>query len=171
MLSFIQKINKFTGYLVSFLMGLMVLDVSWQVFTRYVLRKPSPFSEELAGFFLIWVSLLGAAYAFFKKAHLGIDILTSKLNGFRKQCAEVAVQLVIAFFAFLVMVIGGMRLMAITFRLNQLSPALGIPMGYVYLIIPVSGMLIILYSIGFMTAAIKNKSLLSKTQKDHELPL
>ena len=154
---FIQKINKFTGILVSVVMGFMVLDVSWQVFTRFVLRKPSPFSEELAGFFLIWVSLLGAAYAFYKKAHLGIDILASRLKGFKRKSVEVAINLIIISFALLIIVIGGTRLVLLTLQLNQLSPALGIPMGYVYIMIPVSGILITLYSLGFITKIIKNK--------------
>jgi len=169
--SFIKKINKFTGALVSCLMGLMVLDVTWQVFTRFLLRKPSPFSEELAGFLLIWVSILGAGYAFFKKAHLGIDVLTSKLKGTKKKALEVVIHLIILAFSFLVMVIGGMKLVILTFKLNQLSPSLGIPMGYVYVIIPVSGILIMLYSSGFMAAAIKDKSSHSGTKNEEKEPV
>ncbi len=171
--NFIQKINKITGALVSLLMGLMVLDVSWQVFTRFILRKPSPFSEEVAGFFLIWVSILGAAYAFYKKAHLGIDILSSKLKGLKRQALEVTVNLIILSFALFIMVVGGMKLVIMTFKLNQISPAVGIPMGYVYSVIPLSGILITLYSVGFITAYVKDKdkAILSNTGKKDELPL
>ena len=164
---FIQKINRITGALVSILMGFMVLDVSWQVFTRFVLRRPSPFSEEVAGFFLIWVSILGAAYAFYKKAHLGIDILTSKTKGLKRQALEVIVNLIILCFALFIMVVGGLKLVILTFELNQISPAVGIPMGYVYSVIPVSGILIVLYSIGFIIFALKdkNRSILSNKKK------
>lgn len=171
--NFIQKINRITGALVSIFMGLMVLDVSWQVFTRFILRKPSPFSEEVAGFFLIWVSILGAAYAFYKKAHLGIDILSSRLKGLKRQILEVITGLMILVFALFIMVVGGLKLVILTFKLNQISPAVGIPMGYVYSVIPVSGILIILYSVGFITASVKDKdkAILSNRNKKDELPL
>ncbi|MBD3414236.1 MAG: TRAP transporter small permease subunit [Candidatus Aminicenantes bacterium] len=155
----IGKMNRYTGIFVSFLMGLMVLDVSWQVFTRFVLKKPSPFSEELAGFLLIWVSILGAAYAFHNKAHLGIDILTSQLQGLKRATAEAAIHLIILFFALFVMLMGGARLVMLTFRLNQVSPAMGIPMGFVYSVIPLSGILIVIYSAGFIYTAIKNRNM------------
>ena len=48
--------------------GILVLDVLWQVFTRKVLNDPSKWTEELAIFLLIWVALLGAAVAHWAKA-------------------------------------------------------------------------------------------------------
>ena len=132
------------------LMAVMVLDVSWQVFTRFVLKNPSSFTEELAGFLLIWIGLLGASYALYSKAHLGIDVLTAKLSGKKKQLVEIIVYVIVFLFSFLVMVIGGYRLVNLTFTLNQISPSLGIPMGYVYLVLPISGLLMMYYSIYFI---------------------
>ena len=43
------------------------------------------------------------------------------------------------------MVIGGLRYVYLTFTLGQISPALQIPMGFVYLVIPLSGLLVIYY--------------------------
>ena len=43
------------------LMVLMVFDVVWQVASRYLIGIPSTFTDELAGFLLIWLGLLGAA--------------------------------------------------------------------------------------------------------------
>lgn len=53
--------------------GILVVDVLWQVFARFFLKDPSSWTEELATFLLIWVTLLGSAVALGRGAHLGID--------------------------------------------------------------------------------------------------
>ncbi len=156
-----QKLTKWIDTILSnfliVLMAMMVLDVSWQVFTRFVLRNASSYTEELANFLLIWIGVLGASYALRTKAHLGIDVLTYKLQGIRKKVAEIFVYSFVTLFAFFIMVIGGFRLVQLTFTLNQISPALEIQMGYVYLVLPISGILIIYYSIGFIFKALKGE--------------
>jgi len=147
-------ISKILGVILIILMATMVLDVTWQVVTRFILKNPSPFTEELAGFLLIWVGILGASYAFYTKAHLGIDVLTYKLIGLKKLVVEILINLIVVSFAFFVMVIGGMRLMNLTFKLNQISPALGIEMGYVYLVIPISGVLVVYFALFFIEEAV-----------------
>jgi len=132
------------------LMTIMVLTVTWQVLTRFVLGDPSGFTEELAGFLLIWIGLLGASYAYYSKAHLGIDVLTANLSGRKKQISEILVPAIVFLFALSLMVIGGMHLVRITFTLKQISPAIGIPMGYIYLVLPISGFLFMYYSVIFI---------------------
>ena len=60
------------------LMSVLVVDVLWQVISRYLLSSPSSFTDELAGFLLIWVGVLGAAYVAGRKEHLAIDILVQR---------------------------------------------------------------------------------------------
>jgi len=55
----------------------MILVVTWQVISRYVLRAPSSLTEEIARFGLIWLGLLGSVYTFRNRMHVGIDILVS----------------------------------------------------------------------------------------------
>jgi TRAP-type C4-dicarboxylate transport system permease small subunit len=128
-------------------MSAIVLDVTWQVFTRFILRDPSSFTEELAGFLLIWIGLLGASYALYTRAHLGIDVLTGKLTGLRKYLVGLFINGVVLLFALFVLVVGGLRLVNLTFTLSQISPAMGIPIGYVYLVLPITGILMIFFSI------------------------
>ncbi len=125
-----------------FLMGLLVVDVLWQVFSRYVLSNPSSFTEELARFLLIWVGLLGAAYASGRHMHLAVDILPSKLEGRQRLWLEVFIQAVTLVFVLAVMVYGGSRLVWVTLYLGQMAAALQMPLGYVYVVIPLSGLLI-----------------------------
>jgi len=148
-----KLINKVDELLLGFLMilmTLMVLDVSWQVITRYLAPKPSPFTEELASYFMMWIGVLGGAYAFRQKAHLGIDILTQRITGKTKIYMEVFVHVMVILFAVLVLIWGGLRLVFIQLYLNQLSAALRIPVGYVYTVLPLTGFLLVLYSIYFI---------------------
>ena len=74
MFSKVKKIlDRSLEVLVTVSMGVLVVDVVWQVFTRYVLRNPSDWTEELATFLMIWVGLLGASVALNRGAHLGLD--------------------------------------------------------------------------------------------------
>lgn len=126
--------------------AILVLDVIWQVFTRYVLRDPSTWTEELATMLLMWVALLGASVAFHRKGHLGVDYFIGKLSPNNKTLVELLVYLIIAFFA-VIMIYGGYKIVSFTLLTNQLSAALEIKMGYVYLVLPISGFFIFILSI------------------------
>lgn len=129
------------------IMSVNVLNVLWQVFTRFVLKDPSSFTEELARYLLIWLGILGAGYVSGKKLHLAIAVVLEGRRGRIRRLMEAGIQVFILLFAFLVMVVGGIRLVAISFALNQVSAALRIQLGYVYLVLPVSGLLIMFYAL------------------------
>lgn len=133
--------------LVIIVMAILVLDVLWQVFTRLVLKDPSTVTEELATFMLMWVALLGAAVAMGRGAHLGIDYFVGKLPLRVRLATEAFVFFAVAAFSLLVMVVGGADLVASNFELGQVSPALHVNMGYVYLAVPISGFFLTLYAI------------------------
>ena len=137
------------------LMGFAVLNVLWQVFTRWVLNDPSSYTEELARYLLIWIGLLGSAYAVSKRLHLAIDLVPTKLEGRRRQMLELFIESVVFLFAFGVMVIGGARLVLLTLQFDQTSAALGIQLGYVYFVVPLSGALIMLYAAMSITERVK----------------
>lgn len=141
------KVDKMLFGVLIVLMGLMVLNVLWQVASRYLLQSPSSFTDELSRYLLIWVGLLGAAYVTGKKMHLAIDILPSKLGGKKERNLNILINCLVGLFALFAMVWGGMNLVYITLKLEQTSAALRLPLGYVYLVIPLSGLLIIYYSI------------------------
>lgn len=148
-------VDQVLKWLVIVLMGVMVLNVLWQVFTRFVLRDPSSYTEELARYLLVWVGLIGAAYAASQKMHLAIDILTARLHGKSRYYVELFIYLCTFLFALLIMVIGGMRLVNLTLTLNQISAALQIKLGYVYLALPLSGLLIMFYAAYFFAEQLR----------------
>ncbi len=142
-----EKIDKVIEFVLVALMSILVLDVLWQVFSRYVLAAPSSFTDELAGFLLIWVGLLGAAYVAGKNEHLAIDLMLQKLKGAKKRRLQIFINAIVGLFALFVMCIGGAWLVYTRFYLGVNSAALALPLGYVYLIVPISGILTLYYTI------------------------
>ncbi|MFK7979177.1 MAG: TRAP transporter small permease [Saprospiraceae bacterium] len=142
-----EKIDTYIGGFLTILMILMTLDVLWGVFTRYVLANQASWSEELARFLLIWIGILGAAYASGQQMHLAIDLLSPKLNERNQKLVKGIIKWLIIGFAFLVLVVGGGRLIYISHTLGQTSPALQLPMSIVYGVLPLSGLLIIYYKL------------------------
>jgi len=134
------------NFLIVLMVGL-VAAVSWQVISRYVFSSPSSWTEEVARFLMIWIGLLGAAYAFRTRVHLGLDLLPKKLTGQSAQTLKMFTLLVIVLFSATVLIIGGGKLVALTWELKQYSAVLGLPIAFVYSVIPTAGILICLYSI------------------------
>jgi TRAP-type C4-dicarboxylate transport system permease small subunit len=129
------------------LMALLVLDVLWGVTTRYLFNLQASWTEELARFLMIWIALLGAAYASAQKLHLSIPLIFNFLSTNNKKWLETFISGMVIFFAVAVMVVGGVELMLLTNLLGQLSPALRLPMWMIYSIIPLSGLLTIVFTV------------------------
>jgi len=142
-----RVLDRLLETLVMTAMGVLVLDVLWQVFTRLVLKHPSTWTEELAQFLLVWVALLGGAVALNRGAHLGIDYFVGKLPYRARVATEVLVFLCVAVFAFFVMVVGGIDLVRSMLVLGEESPSLRLKIGYVFLAVPISGFFLTLYAI------------------------
>jgi TRAP-type C4-dicarboxylate transport system permease small subunit len=123
----------------------LVLDVLWGVCTRFVLGSPSRWTEEVATFLLIWVALLGAAVAFGRREHLGLDYFVKKLDPSAQLLMSMVGQIIVIAFATSAMTYGGYVLVTETLQSGQVTPALGIKMGYVYLAVPISGVFIVLF--------------------------
>ena len=144
---FRTQIDTILGRTLVLIMSVMVINVLWQVFTRYVTGDPSAFTDELARYLMIWIGVLGAAYVSGKNMHVAIDILPSRANPKTRKKLKILVTVLIILFVFFAFVIGGSRLVYISYILGQQSPALQIPLAVVYFILPISGLLIMYYKI------------------------
>ncbi|KEO75775.1 TRAP transporter small permease [Anditalea andensis] len=154
-----NKVDKLVGTALVILMSLMVLNVTWQVISRYVLMNPSAFTDELSRYMLIWLGMLGAAYVAGQDKHLAIDLLPQKLTGKPKQNLLIIINVVIIFFAVAVMVLGGLNLVYITFILDQKSATLQVPLAFVYTIIPFSGLVVTYYQIVLISSHLNSKNI------------
>ena len=73
-------IDKIIQVLSTIIMGVMVIAVCWQVITRYILNNPSTVTEEALRYLLIWVTMVGGAYAYGRRKHLAIAALSKRLS-------------------------------------------------------------------------------------------
>jgi TRAP-type C4-dicarboxylate transport system permease small subunit len=105
--------------------AVLVFDVVWGVFSRYVLGGQTKWTEELARFLLIWISLLGGAVAFGTKGHLGVDYFVEKFHPDARKLMTVVVHLFVLFFAGVIFLYGGSRVVADALAMEQTTPALG----------------------------------------------
>jgi TRAP-type C4-dicarboxylate transport system permease small subunit len=130
------------------LFALLVLDVLWGVTSRYVPGiRPSDWTEELAVYLLVWVSLFGAALTYRGYGHLGVDYFVAKLDPSAQRLVAVIVELVVLVFAGFALCHGGWRLVADTLGANQLTPVLQWKIGYLYSAVPLSGVFFCAFAI------------------------
>ena len=140
-------LNRWVEYSLSLLGILMALLVAVQVFCRYVLNGSLFWSEELARYMLVWLSFLGATVAYYRGLHPGVDVLVRRLSGGARKTSALLVHGLTICLA-LVMVIAGLEFA--WFVRTQVSPALGIHKWIILLVIPASGLLLILYGCHFL---------------------
>lgn len=135
------------------LFGFLVLLVTWQVFTRFVLNDPSVISEELAKYCFVWLVLFGAAYVFGEKGHLSIEFIKNTFPQKWQLGADITIEVVIIVFAICALVMGGYN--ATSLAWTQMAAALQIPVGYLYAAMPLSGLCIVFYCLNNIYHLIK----------------
>lgn len=127
------------------LFAAMVAVGTYQILVRYLFNRPSTVSEELLTYAFAWLSLLGASYMFGKRGHMRMGFAADKAKGSMKKGLQMVSECLIFSFAAIIMIYGGIQITSLT--MGQKTASLGIPMGYVYSIVPISGVLILIYSI------------------------
>lgn len=141
----------------------MTLTVFWQVLSRQLSRlaarfalpalvEPSRWTEELAGFQLGWLALLGAVYAYRCREHLGFELFYRRMTPAGRRATDVLGAAAVLAFSLVILVFGGLRLVTLTLQLGQTTAALQWPMGAVYAVIPVSGALMALFAVDALVA-------------------
>lgn len=143
----LKALVRVLEWLTIVLFAALVLDVLWGVVSRYVLGTQSRWTEELAIYLLVWVSLLGATLAFRDRAHLGVDYFVGKLDPSARRLATIIAEVAVILFASFGLVYGGYMLVSETLRSGQLTPAMGWKIGYFYSVVPLSGLFIVAFSL------------------------
>ena len=124
----------------------MLACVVWQVVGRYFLNSSTSFTDELSRFLFIWVSLRGAAYVLGKRGHIAITGLIDMAPRGVRRGIDILIAGLVIVFALVVLGWGGWLLVERNLRLGQVTPAMLVPVAYVYLIIPLSGLLTAIYA-------------------------
>lgn len=142
---FKERLDRVLGAVLVAMMAAAVLNVLWQVTTRFVLGDPSTVTQELARYLLIWLSILGASYVVGQRGHLALELLLEKLSGRALRVVQYVIHAFVGAFALFVMVVGGVRFVYIQATLGQTSPTLQWPLWAVYTVIPLSGLIMLVY--------------------------
>lgn len=140
-----RLVNQIIALFLVIIFSTLVMCVVWQVISRYVLGAPSIVTDELARFLFMWLGLIGAAYATGVNRHLAIDLLIQKLKGKQQKYLKLFIICVMAFFSGYILLYGGAVLAWDTHLTGQVSPSLEIDMGWVYLCLPLSGLIMLFY--------------------------
>ena len=150
LLSFKTAVDRFlqAGLILSF--TTLTVCVVWQVISRYVLGQPAIFTEETSRFAVIWLSLLGTAYACGRMEHMAYEMLAERLQGPALIRQMRAIAAMVLAFAAAVFVYGGSKLVLRAAEFEQVSATLEVPMAWVYSCIPLSGVCMVFYELAIL---------------------
>ncbi len=128
-------------FLMAVAMFALLAGGTWQIFTRWILRNPSTVTDEFLRYVLIWASMIGSAYCFYKDKHLALDLVKGRAKGAFNVFLSVFIEAAIVFFVGYVFVYGGWKLAA---NATNVPSVMRIPFKLLYSILPISGIFIIL---------------------------
>ena len=145
----LKELRKVMNYMLNVLAGgsflAMVGLTCWQVFTRYVLKNPSSWSEEMVSYLFAWMSLFGASVVVGERGHMNIPILVERLGKTARKALSIFAEIVACVFAGVILVYGGVQITNLA--MGQMTSSLGVPIGVFYIVLPIAGVLNIVYTI------------------------
>lgn len=155
-----MKIIKFLDerveeILLGFLLSGMSLIIAVQVFMRYVMKSSLSWSEEIARYMFIWMVYIGISYGVKKSKHIKIDAAVNIFPKATRKYLYILSDLIFLSFA-AILVVKSKEVSSLIFKLGQASPATGIPMGYVYLAVPIGLSLVCIRLVQRLFYKIKN---------------
>ena len=142
---FRKILNKTLNLLAGVTFIAMVLLTVYQVFTRYVLKNPSSWSEELVGYLFAWMSLFGAALVSGERGHMNIPILVERMGKGVQKALTIFAEVIAIVFAIVILGYGGIQIT--TLAMAQMTSSLSVSMGVFYTVMPITAVLMALYSV------------------------
>lgn len=143
----------------------MVALTCWQVFTRYILGNPSSWSEELVSYLFAWMALFGACLVTGERGHMNIPVVVERMGMGARKLFAVFGELVACIFAAVILVYGGVQITSLA--MGQMTSSLGVAIGVFYIVLPVSGILNVIYTV-LNIIEILNGTISLETQAEKE---
>lgn len=144
-----SQLRKVLNMILNVLAGgtfiLMTLLTCWQVFTRYILGNPSSWSEELVSYLFAWMSLFGASLVCGERGHMNIPLLVEKVKPSMRKALCIFAEVVAAVFSAVILVYGGVQITSLA--MGQMTSSLGVAIGVFYVVLPLSGVINVIYSV------------------------
>jgi len=138
-----EVLNKFIKIFAGTMLIIMTIVVTVQIIFRIFFSALS-FTEEISRYLLVWSSLFAASVAYKQGAHIAVTFIVEKFKGKSKSLMAIIINLISVIF-FLIVIFYGLQL--INMQVFQTSPALLIPMRYIYLCIPISFSVMLFHSL------------------------
>ncbi|GGB48157.1 TRAP transporter small permease subunit [Virgibacillus dakarensis] len=139
-----KSLDKLSVLLLILITVIMTVSLVIMIFGRNFFNSSFESLEEISRFTLVWLTFFGSAIAYKRKEHMGMDFIVNKLKGQAAIYFSV-LQDVIALILFALFIYYGTELAV--FNLDTISLQSGISMGYVYSVIPVSGLIMLVHAI------------------------
>ncbi len=144
-----KAFRNILNYLLNGLAGIsfltMVVLTCWQVITRYILKSPSTWSEELVSYLFAWMSLLGASVVTSERGHMNIPIFVERLSENGQKAFNCLGEIIAFLFSAIILVYGGIKITNLA--MGQMTSSLGVPIGIFYIVLPLCGVLNMIYTV------------------------
>lgn len=155
-MSILKRIDdKLEEYLAAILLSFMTIFIFFQVLSRFVFDAPLAWSEEAARFVFVWTIYISAALAVKKREHISVEVGIMFLKGKAKKAAHILADLIFLVFTIFLLK-DGIFLVKHLSGSQQISPALGLPMNLIYIIVPLGYGLMMLRLIQRIIADVKH---------------
>ncbi len=128
------------------LMLSMIVTVTIQLIARNFLKVSTPWTEDMAKLFLIWMTFLGSPVVLYKGEHLMVDLIYAKLSGNAKLAINLLMNMVISSFCIIIVKLG-YDLCTNHIILRSTTAAAGIPRVWMFIALPVGGLLMLVVSL------------------------
>jgi len=137
-------LNTILNVLAGLSLTAMVVLTTYQVITRYVFNAPSTWSEELVGYLFAWSTMFGAAIVSGERGHMNIPILVDKFNPPMRKALHIFAEVIALLFSASILVLGGFQVSSLA--MGQMTSSLGVAIGVFYWVMPLCGILMVVYS-------------------------
>lgn len=142
---FRTALNKALELLAGLSMAVMVILTTYQVIARYIFNSPSTWSEELVGYLFGWSTLFGATIVSGERGHMNIPVLIDRFNPTMRKAFHIFAEVIAFIFSAAILVFGGFQVSKLA--MGQQTSSLGVAVGVFYWVMPVCGVIILVYSV------------------------
>lgn len=151
----VRTLSNLVEGLLLVMMVVLCADVFLGVFSRYVLMSTFTWYDEIARLLFVWIVFLGAAAGVRRGSHFRLHLLVDRMPPVLRRITQVVGVLALMAVG-LVLIQQGWKLVEL--GQFQRTPVMGLSKQYVYASVPAGGILIIVYSLPLLWAAIRGDS-------------
>jgi TRAP-type mannitol/chloroaromatic compound transport system permease small subunit len=143
----VDKTNEWVGKLISFLMIPLVLITVYEVFMRYVVKRPTIWAWDLNIQVFAAIVMLGGGYTLLQKGHVVVDVFVMTMNPRKRAFLD----LLTSFFFFvgiLVLLLGGWEMAWMSLKAHETMPTVWAPPYYIMkFMVPVGAFLVLIQGV------------------------